>query len=137
MFVSGEAELSEGPNTVLARKVYESSGLTPKDVDVVQLHDAFSPGEVLGVEELGFCERGGGGPFVWEGNTEINGKKPVNTDGGLLSRGHPMGATGGAMITEITRQLRGQAGPRQVKDPKVGLLHNAGLGGVNVMAFQV
>ena len=137
MFVSGEAELSEGPNTVLARKVYESSGLKPEDVDVVQLHDAFSPGEVLGVEELGFCKRGEGGPFVWEGNTEITGKKPVNTDGGLLSRGHPMGATGGAMITEITRQLRGQAGPRQVKDPKVGLLHNAGLGGVNVMAFQV
>lgn len=137
MFVSGEAELSEGPNTVLARKVYEISGLTPEDVDVVQLHDAFSPGEVVGVEELGFCKPGEGGPFVWEGNTEISGKKPVNTDGGLLSRGHPMGATGGAMITEITRQLRGQAGPRQVKNAKVGLLHNAGLGGVNVMAFQV
>jgi benzoylsuccinyl-CoA thiolase BbsB subunit len=137
MYVSGEAELSEGPNAVLARKVYEASGLGPQDVDVVQLHDAFSPGEVLGVEELGFCQPGEGGPFVWEGQTEIGGKVPVNTDGGLLSRGHPMGATGGAMIAEITRQLRGEAGPRQVKDPSVGLLHNAGLGGVNVMAFQV
>jgi acetyl-CoA acetyltransferase len=137
MYVSGESALAEGPTKVLADKVYKASGLGPQDVDVVQLHDAFSPGEVLGVEELGFCHPGEGGPFVWEGNTEINGKKPVNTDGGLLSRGHPMGATGGAMITEITRQLRGEAGPRQVKEAKVGLLHNAGIGGINVMAFQV
>jgi len=126
MYVPGESALAEGPTKVLADKVYDASGLGPEDVDVV-----------LGVEELGFCRPGEGGPFVWEGNTEISGKKPVNTDGGLLSRGHPMGATGGAMITEITRQLRGEAGPRQVKDARVGLLHNAGIGGINVMAFQV
>ncbi len=132
-----EAELSEGPTEVLAKKVYERAGAGPQDVNVAQVHDAFTPGEVLTVEKLGFCKPGEGGPFVWEGNTEITGSKPVNTDGGLLSRGHPMGATGGAMITEITRQLRGQAGARQVpNDPKVGILHNAGIGGVNVMIFE-
>jgi len=131
-----EPELSEGPTEVLAKKVYERAGVGPEDVNLAQVHDAFTPGEVLTVEKLGFCKPGEGGPFVWEGNTEITGSKPVNTDGGLLSRGHPMGATGGAMIAEITRQLRGQAGERQVADPKVGILHNAGIGGVNVMIFQ-
>ena len=137
MYSAGESSLAEGPTKVLARKVYEVAGLTPADVDVCQVHDAFTPGEILTIEELGFVAPGEGGPFVWEGGTEITGKKPVNTDGGLLSRGHPMGATGGAMMAEITRQLRGQAGPRQVKDPKAGLLQNAGIGGVNVMAFEV
>ena len=132
----GEAELSEGPNTVLAKKAYEAAGVGPNDIDVAQVHDAFSPGEVFLAEELGFCEKGEGGPFVWEGNTEITGKIPINTDGGLLSRGHPIGATGGAMITELTRQLRGEAGQRQVNDPRTGLLHNAGIGGVNVMVFK-
>lgn len=132
----GEAALSEGPTEMLAKKVYERSGLTPDDVDVAQVHDAFTPGEILTIEELGFVPKGEGGPFVWEGGTEITGRKPVNTDGGLLSRGHPMGATGGAMVTEITRQLRGQAGPRQVANAKVGMVHNAGIGGVNVLAFQ-
>jgi acetyl-CoA acetyltransferase len=132
-----EAELSEGPTEVLAKKVYEQAGVGPEDVKVAQVHDAFTPGEVLTVEKLGFCKPGEGGPFVWEGNTEITGSKPVNTDGGLLSRGHPMGASGGAMIAEITRQLREQGGARQVPNsPKVGILHNAGLGGVNVMIFE-
>src|SRR3990170_3827619 len=136
-YVRGEAELSEGPNTVLARQAYERAGLGPDDVNVAQVHDAFSPGEVFLAEELGFCPRGEGGPFIWEGNTEITGRIPINTDGGLLSRGHPIGATGGAMITELTLQLRGQAGPRQVKGAKTALMHNAGIGGVNVIAFKV
>jgi acetyl-CoA acetyltransferase len=131
-----EPVLSEGPTAMLAEKVYAKAGIGPEDVSVAQIHDAFTPGEVFGVESLGFCKPGEGGPFVWEGNTEINGSKPVNTDGGLLSRGHPIGATGAAMITEITRQLRGEAGPRQVANPRVGLVHNAGLGGVNVLSFQ-
>lgn len=134
-YVKGEVE-SEGPTVMLAEKAYHMAGVGPQDIDVAQVHDAFSPGEVLTVEELGFCPEGKGGPFVWEGNTEINGKIPVNTDGGLLSRGHPIGATGGAMIAEITWQLRGQAGARQAKDAKVALLHNAGLGGMNVMIFR-
>jgi len=136
MYSRDEPVLSEGPTALLARKVYERAGIGPEDVDVAQVHDAFTPGEVFTVENLGFCQPGEGGPFVWEGNTEIGGSKPVNTDGGLLSRGHPIGATGGAMITEITRQLRGEAGPRQVANAKVGLVHNAGIGGVNVMSFE-
>jgi len=132
IYTPGEVELSEGPTAWLAKKVYERAGLGPEHVDVAQCHDAFTPGEVLTVEKLGFCKQGEGGVFVWEGNTEITGKKPMNTDGGLLSRGHPMGATGGAMITEIARQLRGEAGPRQVANAKVGMIHNAGVGGIQV-----
>jgi acetyl-CoA acetyltransferase len=132
IYTPGELQLSEGPTAWLAKKVYEKAGLGPEDVDVAQCHDAFTPGEVLTVEKLGFCKEGEGGVFVWEGNTEITGKKPMNTDGGLLSRGHPMGATGGAMIAEIVRQLRGEAGPRQVANAKVGMIHNAGVGGIQV-----
>jgi acetyl-CoA acetyltransferase len=132
IYVPGEVQLSEGPTAWLAKKVYERAGLGPEDVDVAQVHDAFTPGEVLTVERLGFCKEGEGGVFVWEGNTEITGKKPVNTDGGLLSRGHPMGATGGAMITEIVRQLRGEAGLRQVAKHRVGMIHNAGVGGIQI-----
>jgi acetyl-CoA acetyltransferase len=132
----GEAELSEGPNAALARRVYELAGAGPRDIDVCQVHDAFSPGEVFLAEELGFCPEGEGGPFIWEGNTEITGRIPINTDGGLLSRGHPIGATGGAMIAELALQLRGQAGQRQVAGAKTALLHNAGIGGVNVMVLK-
>ena len=132
IYTPGEIALSEGPTEWLAQKVYEKAGAGPEDVDVAQCHDAFTPGEVLTVERLGFCKEGEGGVFVWEGNTEITGKKPMNTDGGLLSRGHPMGATGGAMITEIVRQLRGEAGPRQVANAKVGMIHNAGVGGIQI-----
>jgi len=132
IYTPGEVQLSEGPTAWLAQRVYEKAGLGSEDVDVAQCHDAFTPGEVLTVEKLGFCKEGEGGVFVWEGNTEITGKKPMNTDGGLLSRGHPMGATGGAMITEIVRQLRGQAGPRQVANARVGMIHNAGVGGIQL-----
>lgn len=136
MYTSGREGLGEGPTEIVARKVYEKAGIDPKDVDVTQVHDAFTPGEILTIEELGYVPHGEGGPFVWEGGTEITGKFPVNTDGGLLSRGHPMGATGGAMVTEIVRQLRGEAGARQVAAAKVGLVQNAGIGGVNVMVFE-
>jgi len=136
MFDPDEPGLSEGPTAMLAQKVYDAAGLGPSDVDVCQVHDAFSPGEILTIEELGLVPEGEGGPFVWEGGTEITGRLPVNTDGGLLSRGHPMGATGGAMVAEIVRQLRGQAGPRQVANANVGLVQNAGIGGVNVLALQ-
>ena len=129
--------LAEGPTEMLGHKVYDMSELGPKDIDVMQVHDAFSPGEIFTLEELGFCPKGEGGPFVWEGNTEIKGKIPVNTDGGLVSCGHPIGATGGRMIAELSWQLRGLAGERQVKNPKVALLHNQGLGGTNVMMFKM
>jgi len=89
------------------------------------------------VEELGFCKPGEGAQFIWDGKADIGGIKPVNTDGGLESRGHPMGATGIAQIAEIVRQLRGEAGPRQVPgDPKVGVTHNVGVGGCNIFVFK-
>lgn len=113
------------------------AGVGPEDIDVVQLHDAFSLAEILFIEELGFCPRGEVGPFVWEGNTDIKGKTPVNTDGGLQSRGHPMGASGAAMVAELTWQLRRQAGPRQVENPKTALTYNTGEGEGNVVIFKV
>ncbi len=130
-------DVAEGFVARLAREAYERSGVGPEDVRVAQVHDAFSPGEIAAIEELGFCPRGKGGEFVWEGKADIGGKVPVNTDGGLESRGHPQGATGIAMITEIVRQLRGEAGQRQTPgNPKVGLIHNVGVGGCNVMVFK-
>jgi acetyl-CoA acetyltransferase len=133
----GGDELNRGALALLAEQAYERSGIGPGDVDVTQVHDAFSPGEVFSIESLGLVEDGKGAVAVWEGRTEVTGDIPVNTDGGLLSRGHPIGATGGAMITEIYRQLTGEAGPRQVAgDPKIGLVHNAGIGGMNVMVLK-
>lgn len=139
MYVKGEAAgLGEGPTEYLGKKVYAMSGIGPEEVKVMQMHDAFSPGEIFTLEELGLCPHGEGGRFVWEGNTEIEGKVPVNTDGGLVSCGHPIGATGGRMIAELSWQLRGMAGERQVPgNPKAALLHNQGLGGTNVMMLKV
>jgi len=131
-----ETYLSDGDNKLAGGKAYEKAGIGPEDVGVAQLHDAFTPGEIAGLEELGLCPEGKGAIFTWEGNTEINGKLPVNTDGGLLSCGHPIGATGGRMVAELVWQLRGQAGSRQVKDPKAALLQNSGLGATNVMIFK-
>jgi acetyl-CoA acetyltransferase len=129
--------LSEGPVEYVGGKVYDMAGMGPEDVKLAQLHDAFSPGEIFNLEKLRLCPRGEGGFFVWEGNTEIEGKVPVNTDGGLVSCGHPMGASGGRMISEIYWQLRGAAGKRQVPNkPNVALLHNQGIGGTNVMMFK-
>ena len=138
IYVKGKWQhaLEDAPTKQIAEGAYEMAGIGPSDVDVVQVHDAFSPGLVFECEELGFCEEGEGGPFVWEGNTEIGGKIPINTDGGLMSRGHPIGATGGAMVTELTRQLRGQAESRQVKGSKVGLVQNSGAGGGNVIVLK-
>lgn len=130
-------ELNNHALTLLANQAYERAGLGPADVDVTQVHDAFAPGEVFAIEALGLTETGSGARAVWDGRTEISGDLPVNTDGGLLSRGHPIGATGCAMVAEIHAQLLGQAGPRQVSgDPKVGLVYNAGIGGMNVMLFK-
>ena len=129
-------DVAEGFIDRLAREAYERAGVGPEDIDVCQVHDAFSPGEVFAVEELGFCPLGEGGRYIWEGKANIEGEHPVNTDGGLESRGHPMGATGIAQLAEIVWQLRGDAGPRQVpNNPKVGLTHNVGVGGCNVFVL--
>jgi len=111
---------------VAARKAYEMAKIGPDDIDVAEVHDATSFCELYQVEMLGFCPIGSGGPFVEEGNTEIEGRIPVNTSGGLVSKGHPIGATGLSMIYELTTQLRGDAGTRQVSNPEFALVENGG-----------
>jgi acetyl-CoA acetyltransferase len=115
-----------GVVTRVTRQAYEKAGVGPKDLSVIELHDASAPAELMTYEELGLCKPGEGGKLIDEGITEINGRIPVNTSGGLLAKGHPVGATGVAQICEIFWQLRGEAGKRQVKDPKIGLTENGG-----------
>jgi acetyl-CoA acetyltransferase len=117
-----------GVTTRMSRKAYELAGVGPEDIDVIELHDASAPAELIEYEELGLCKVGEGGKFIEEGHTEITGKIPVNPSGGLLSKGHPIGATGCAQLVEIYWQLQGLAGDRQVKggNPKVGLTQNGG-----------
>jgi len=111
-----------------AKQAYEVAGCGPADIDVVQAYDTMAPAELWDLEELGFCKPGEAPHLLREGVFDLNGKIPVNTDGGLMSRGHPLGATAGGQIYEIVLQLRGQAGLRQVKDAKVGLAHAMGAG---------
>ncbi|MGE5304015.1 MAG: thiolase family protein [Alphaproteobacteria bacterium] len=112
-----------------AAAAYEMAGLGPDDIDVAEVHDAFTIGELMYYEALGFCAPGEGGRLIDEGATEISGRIPVNPSGGLLSKGHPVGATGVAQIVEIVSQLRGNCGARQVPGAKIGLTHCTG-GGV-------
>ena len=109
-----------------AEQAYAQAKMTPADVDFAEVHDCFTITEILNYEDLGFCGRGEGGRFVEEGRADLGGEKPVNPSGGLKSYGHPIGATGVRMIYELTTQLRGAAGDRQVKNARVGLAHNLG-----------
>jgi sterol carrier protein 2 len=118
-----------------ARRVYEQSGLGPENVDVVELHDCFSCNELITYEGLGLCPEGKGGEFVDSGANTYGGKVVVNPSGGLISKGHPLGATGLAQCAELVWQLRGQAEKRQVRDAKVALQHNLGLGGAAVVTM--
>ncbi|MFE2962230.1 lipid-transfer protein [Streptomyces sp. NPDC059340] len=118
-----------------ARQVYERSGLGIDDVDVVELHDCFSINELLTYEALGMCEEGESGKLVESGATTYGGRWVVNPSGGLISKGHPLGATGIAQVAELVWQLRGEAGPRQVPGARVGLAHNIGLGGAAVVTL--
>lgn len=110
----------------LAKLAYEQASLGPEDLDVAELHDATAYGELHQTEMMGFCPLGQGGPFAETGATKLGGKIPVNTSGGLESRGHPIGASGLAQIHEIVAQLRGEAGKRQVEGARVGLTENGG-----------
>lgn len=112
-----------------AKKVFERARVKPEDVDVAQTHDCFTISEIIEMEDLGFCKKGEGGPFVESGQSDFGGKLAVNTDGGLLSCGHPFGATGLRQALEIFCQLQGRA-RNQVKGAKIGLTHN--LSGLNV-----
>lgn len=118
-----------------ARKVYEQAGLGPKDINVVELHDCFTANEVLTYEALGLCNEGEAEKFIWDGNNTYGGKFVTNPSGGLLSKGHPLGATGLAQCTELVWQLRGQADQRQVEGARVALQHNLGLGGACVITL--
>jgi len=118
-----------------AKLVYEQSGVGPEDVDVVELHDCFTANELLTYEALGLCKEGEAEKFIWEGQNTYGGKYVTNPSGGLLSKGHPLGATGLAQCTELVWQLRGQADARQVTDAKVALQHNLGLGGACVVTM--
>ena len=118
-----------------ADSVYEQAGIGPQDINVVELHDCFTANELLTYEGLGLCPEGGAEQFIWDGDNTYGGKVVVNPSGGLLSKGHPLGATGLGQCAELVWQLRGEAGPRQVEGARVGLQHNLGLGGACVVSL--
>ncbi|HDM78524.1 MAG TPA: thiolase family protein [Deltaproteobacteria bacterium] len=118
----------EGIIEISAKEAYETAGLGPEDIDVIQAYDTMAPSELWDLEKLGFCAPGEAPRLLREGVFDINGKLPVNTDGGLMSRGHPLGATALGQIFELVCQLRGESGQRQVKGAKTGLAHAMGAG---------
>ncbi|HLY39202.1 MAG TPA: lipid-transfer protein [Candidatus Binatia bacterium] len=118
-----------------AQKVYEQAGLGPKDVDIIELHDCFSTNELVTYESLGLCKDGEGGRLIDEDQVTYGGKWVVNPSGGLLSKGHPLGATGLAQCAELVWQLNGMAEKRQVEGARVALQHNVGLGGACVVTM--
>jgi acetyl-CoA C-acetyltransferase len=111
---------------IAAKQAFDMSGKTINDVHAIEVHDCFTIAEICVLEALGVCEIGKGGQMAESGETAIGGRIPVNTSGGLKSKGHPVGATGVAQIMELTLQLRGEAGERQVQGVKVGLAQNMG-----------
>ncbi|MBS7622262.1 thiolase domain-containing protein [Candidatus Bathyarchaeota archaeon] len=117
-----------------ARDAYSQAGIRPKDISFAEVHDCFTIAELIAMEDLDLCERGGSAGLVRKGETSLDGSIPVNTDGGLKADGHPIGATGIAQIVESVKQLRGEAGRRQIDDPVYGLTHNiGGIGGTAVV----
>lgn len=118
-----------------AQSAYQQAGIGPDDIDVVELHDCFSSNEILSYEALGFCPEGGAEKFIEDGDNTYGGKIVTNPSGGLLSKGHPLGATGLAQTAEIVWHLRNEAGERQVEGAKVGMQHNVGLGGACVVTI--
>ncbi len=125
---SGWDHGGDEPGTVelCSAEAFAEAGIGPADLDVVELHDASAPAELIAYESLGLCKKGEGGKLIDEGATRLGGRVPVNTSGGLLRKGHPVGATGLAQIVELTEQLQGRSGQRQVAEARVGLAHNGG-----------
>jgi acetyl-CoA acetyltransferase len=115
-----------GTTDVCASEAYQEAGVGPSDLNVIECHDASAPAELMAYESLGLCQKGEGGKLVDEGAPQLGGRIPVNTSGGLLRKGHPVGATGIAQIVELTEQLQGRSGARQVPNAKVALAHNGG-----------
>jgi len=128
VLVSGTDRKADEPGAAerAAKRAYEVAGVGPKEIDVIEIHDAAAPAELMVYEDIGFCERGGGPAYFRTGDTRLGGKHVVNPSGGLLAKGHPIGATGIAQIVEICDQLRGRAGDRQVKGARVGMTENGG-----------
>ena len=117
-----------------AQAAYAQAGIDAAELDVVELHDCFTPNEVISYEALGLCPAGGAEKLIRDGDNTYGGRVVTNPSGGLLSKGHPLGATGLAQTAEIVWQLRGEAGDRQVAGAKVGLQHNVGIGGACVVS---
>jgi acetyl-CoA acetyltransferase len=111
-----------------AKQAYEQAGAGPDDIDLVELHDCFATAELVHYENLGLCGDGEAGRLIDSGETALGGRLPVNVSGGLLSKGHPLGATGIANIYEVSTHLRGEAGARQVENARLGLTHVVGAG---------
>jgi acetyl-CoA acyltransferase len=120
------ADGEDGAARRAAERAYRQAGIGPDDVDVVELHDAAAPGELFGYEDLGLCGPGEAPKLLGTGDTHLGGRVPVNTGGGLLARGHPIGATGCAQLVELADQLRGRAGDRQAGTPRIAVAHNVG-----------
>jgi acetyl-CoA acetyltransferase len=125
--VSGwDVEGDESVGAYAAQQAYEAAGIGPEDLSLVELHDASAPSEVIAYDYLGLCEKGQGGRLIEDGSTRLGGRIPVNVSGGLLRKGHPIGASGAAQIVEIAEQLMGRSNQRQVTNARIGLAHNGG-----------
>lgn len=117
-----------------AKQAYSMAGISPREIDIAEVHDCFTIAEIIAMEDLGFCKKGEGTKLLRNEETSLSGKLPINTDGGLIGDGHPIGATGIAQVYEVVEQLRGTAGRRQVSNPRIGLTHNiGGCGGTAVV----
>ena len=125
--VSGwDVEGDESVGAYATQQAYEAAGIGPEDLSLVELHDASAPSEVIAYDYLGLCEKGQGGRLIEDGSTRLGGRIPVNVSGGLLRKGHPIGASGAAQIVELSEQLMGRSNQRQVADARIGLAHNGG-----------
>jgi len=140
MLLSGRESLMGLPSTTRASQTaYKMAGVGPEDIDVVEVHDCFTIAEIMALEDMGFCKKGDGGKMAEEGDTYHDGRLPVNVDGGLKSKGHPLGATGVSQCYTLVKQLHGEAQEgTQVAGPEIGLSHNVGQHGqyVNVIIYQ-
>ena len=123
-FDEAAGDLSVG--SLAANLAYEAAAVGPADLSLVELHDASAPSEIIAYEYLGLCDKGCGGTLIEDGSTRLGGQLPVNVSGGLLRKGHPIGASGAAQIVELTEQLQGRAHQRQVEGARIGLAHNGG-----------
>ena len=129
------AKASDTSTAAAAQRVYEQAGIGPEDLDLVELHDCFAQNELISYEALGLCREGEAAAFIDAGDNTYGGKVVTNPSGGLLSKGHPLGATGLAQCFELTQQLRGRAEQRQVPSARTALQHNLGLGGACVVTL--